>query len=59
LPPARVSALDDYPLESIRAKRQWLPRAAENGWWVTFSHDVRVTAALLEPDGKIRQARPI
>jgi glyoxylase-like metal-dependent hydrolase (beta-lactamase superfamily II) len=58
LPPAWVSALDDFPLDTIRAKREWLARAAEQGWWVAFSHDVDVVAGLLDPEGgrELRQA---
>jgi glyoxylase-like metal-dependent hydrolase (beta-lactamase superfamily II) len=57
LPPVWVSALDDYPLESIRAKRAWLGRVSRENWWVTFSHDVRHTAALLDGEGKPRELR--
>jgi glyoxylase-like metal-dependent hydrolase (beta-lactamase superfamily II) len=57
LVPAWVSALDDFPLDTIRAKREWLPRAAESGWWVAFSHDVRTTAAQLDASGRARYTR--
>jgi glyoxylase-like metal-dependent hydrolase (beta-lactamase superfamily II) len=57
LPPAWVSALDDFPLDTIRAKREWLGRAAAQGWWVTFSHDVTTVAATLTADGKARELR--
>jgi glyoxylase-like metal-dependent hydrolase (beta-lactamase superfamily II) len=56
LSPAWVSALDDFPLDSIRAKRHWLPRAAEHGWWVAFSHDVTATAGLLDAEARLRTA---
>lgn len=52
-----VSANDDFPLDSIRAKREWLTRAAAEGWWVAFSHDVGHVAARLGPDGKVGEAR--
>ncbi|HEX8966979.1 MAG TPA: MBL fold metallo-hydrolase [Chloroflexota bacterium] len=55
LSPAWVSALDDFPLETIRAKRDWLARAAKQDWWVAFSHDVTTLAARLDTDGKIRE----
>jgi glyoxylase-like metal-dependent hydrolase (beta-lactamase superfamily II) len=58
LPPAWVSALDDFPLDTIRAKRDWLGRAAGAGWWVAFSHDANVTAGLLDADGRARELRP-
>ncbi|MBI4494840.1 MAG: MBL fold metallo-hydrolase [Chloroflexi bacterium] len=44
LRPLWVSALDDYPLESIEVKRRWLGQAAAHGWWLTFYHDPRVLA---------------
>jgi glyoxylase-like metal-dependent hydrolase (beta-lactamase superfamily II) len=50
LPPAWVSALDDFPLDTIRAKREWLSNAAQQGWWVAFSHDVGVAAGLLDTE---------
>ena len=58
LSPAWVSALDDFPLDAIRAKREWLPRAARRAWWVAFSHDVGVVAALLDDAGRVRTSRP-
>jgi glyoxylase-like metal-dependent hydrolase (beta-lactamase superfamily II) len=58
LPPAWVSAMDDFPLETIRAKRDWLARAASAGWWVAFSHDVQATAGVLDADGRAREVRP-
>lgn len=59
LAPGWVSANDDFPLDSIRAKREWLARAAAEGWWVAFSHDVRHTAGLLDAEGKLRERRGI
>lgn len=59
LPPAWVSALDDFPLDTIRAKRQWLGQAARAGWWVAFSHDARVVAARLDPGGQAGELRPV
>jgi glyoxylase-like metal-dependent hydrolase (beta-lactamase superfamily II) len=60
LPTAWISALDDFPLETIRAKREWLPRAAEQGWWIAFVHDVQVHAAVVDPEDsrKLRQTWP-
>ncbi len=50
LPPAWVSALDDFPLDTIRAKREWLSQAAQHGWWVAFSHDVGLVAGVLDAE---------
>jgi glyoxylase-like metal-dependent hydrolase (beta-lactamase superfamily II) len=57
LPPAWVSAMDDFPLDSIRAKREWLARAAASGWWLAFSHDVDVAAARLDAEAKLSETR--
>jgi glyoxylase-like metal-dependent hydrolase (beta-lactamase superfamily II) len=57
LSPAWVSALDDFPLDTIRAKRMWLQHAAAAGWWVAFSHDVTAVAALLNSEGRPRELR--
>jgi glyoxylase-like metal-dependent hydrolase (beta-lactamase superfamily II) len=57
LSPAWISALDDFPLDTIAAKRSWLQRAKTEGWWVAFSHDVTATAALLDAEGKPRDLR--
>ena len=58
LPPTWISAFDDFPLDTIRGKHEWLPRAAERGWWVTFSHDVSAAAALLDLNAKVRRSWP-
>lgn len=39
LNPLWVQASDDYPLDSIEAKREWLGRATSEGWWLAFYHD--------------------
>lgn len=44
LRPLWVSALDDFPLDSIEVKRRWLGRAIEGSWWIAFYHDHRVLA---------------
>ena len=55
LNPAWVSALDDFPLDTIRAKREWLGQAGQAGWWVAFSHDARLYAAQLDAEGRRAQ----
>jgi glyoxylase-like metal-dependent hydrolase (beta-lactamase superfamily II) len=59
LRPGWVSALDDFPLETISAKREWLGRAAEKGWWVAFSHDVQYTAGRLDSGGGLVDKRAV
>jgi glyoxylase-like metal-dependent hydrolase (beta-lactamase superfamily II) len=55
--PAWVSALDDFPLDTIKAKREWFGRAARQGWWLAFSHDVAWLAAQLDPQGELTATR--
>jgi len=54
-----VSALDDFPLETIDAKRDWLGRAAREGWWLAFSHDVKYTAGRLDAEGRATELQPV
>lgn len=53
LKPTWISSLDDFPLDSIQAKRQWLGRAAAAGWWIAFSHDVRYAVGRLDRAGDL------
>lgn len=55
LSPQWIGALDDFPLDSIRAKREWLGSAAREGWWVSFSHDVRWVAGTLDERGRLAE----
>jgi glyoxylase-like metal-dependent hydrolase (beta-lactamase superfamily II) len=57
--PTWVSALDDFPLQTVAAKRQWLGEAARSGWWVALSHDVHHTATLLDAQGRSTQLRSV
>lgn len=57
--PQWISALDDFPLESIRAKREWLSRAASAGWWLAFSHDARYRGCRLDEEGRVAETLPL
>lgn len=57
--PPWVSALDDFPLDSIRAKREWLGRASRERWWVAFSHDVRNRGGRLDGRGGLAERLPV
>ena len=57
LRPLWISALDDYPLDSIAAKQRWLERVAAEGWWLTFYHDYQVLAAGCTRDYELDQQR--
>ncbi len=57
--PQWVGAADDFPLDSISAKREWLGRASAEGWWIAFSHDVRHRGGRLGPDGRLAEKLPV
>ncbi|MCX7930345.1 MAG: MBL fold metallo-hydrolase [Chlorobi bacterium] len=42
-----VMGYDNYPLTTIREKKQWLERAAREGWIVVFEHDAFVAAGTI------------
>ncbi|MBS4175976.1 YtnP family quorum-quenching lactonase [Lederbergia citrea] len=48
-----VLAYDDYPMDSIRAKQEWIPAAIEAGNWFTFYHDGHYRALKWDRDGNI------
>ncbi len=37
--PLWVLAYDDYPMDSIREKQKWIPKALEADAWFSFYHD--------------------
>lgn len=47
-----VLAYDDYPMDSIAAKQQWLPFGLEKNVWFTFYHDAFYRAVKWSEDGK-------
>jgi glyoxylase-like metal-dependent hydrolase (beta-lactamase superfamily II) len=57
--PTWVSANDDFPLDSIRAKRGWLARAAREHWWVAFAHDAVYAAGRLDAEGRLIGKWPV
>lgn len=56
--PGWVSANDDFPLDSIKAKRQWLGLAAERQWWLAFSHDAQLAYGRVAADGRLAEVHP-
>ncbi len=44
------TAYDTYPLDTRRWKRDWLPRAAQDGIALFFDHDPEACAALIRAD---------
>src|SRR5262249_31609243 len=53
LDPECVPGVDDFPLDSIAAKRDHLARAGETGAWLTLAHDRDVLAVRRAADGSI------
>ena len=50
-----VLAYDDYPMDSIRAKQEWILPAIESGSWFSFYHDGHYRALKWDQDGKVIQ----
>lgn len=48
-----VMAYDDYPIDSIRQKQQWIPYAIQKNAWLTFYHDAVYRAIKLNDEGEI------
>jgi glyoxylase-like metal-dependent hydrolase (beta-lactamase superfamily II) len=53
LDPVCVPAVDDFPLDSIAAKRAQLGRADQLGAWLTLAHDPDMVALRRTPDGSV------
>lgn len=53
LNPLWVMAYDDYPMDSIMAKKHWIGRAKAEGWWLTFYHDPEVLAGVWDAENKL------
>jgi glyoxylase-like metal-dependent hydrolase (beta-lactamase superfamily II) len=53
LDPVCVPAVDDFPLDSIAAKRAQLSGAGQLGRWVIVAHDPEVLALRRGPDGAV------
>lgn len=51
-----VLAYDDYPMDSIRAKQNWIPKEIKEGSWFIFYHDAIYRALKWDGDGKIVEA---
>jgi glyoxylase-like metal-dependent hydrolase (beta-lactamase superfamily II) len=45
-------AYDTYPMETRRRKPELLGRAADEGWWILWNHDPRVTVSRVARDAK-------
>lgn len=39
LPVRWTSAYDDYPINAVEMRSSLVPKAADEGWWIYFSHD--------------------
>ena len=53
LPAERIPSVDDFPLDSIAAKRIELTRAGQLGAWLVTAHDREVLALRCQPDGSV------
>ncbi|PLR79121.1 hypothetical protein CU633_01760 [Bacillus sp. V3-13] len=54
--PLWVLAYDDYPMDSIRAKQEWIEFGKSKNAWFSFYHDAFYRAVKWNDDGKISEA---
>ncbi len=52
LKPHYVAGLDLYPRQTMKVKKQIIPEAIEQGWYVAFDHDLNVKIAKLKKDSE-------
>ncbi|MCX5864576.1 MAG: MBL fold metallo-hydrolase [Deltaproteobacteria bacterium] len=53
--PLWITAYDNFPLESIAAKEQFLGQAIRADAWLLFYHDPEILACKLDGDGAVRK----
>ena len=54
--PLWITAYDNFPLDSIEAKEQFLGQALAKDAWFLFYHDPQLLACKLDGDGAVREA---
>ncbi|HYK72525.1 MAG TPA: MBL fold metallo-hydrolase [Pseudoneobacillus sp.] len=54
--PLWVMAYDDYPMDSIKAKEEWLPYGIKKNAWFVFYHDAVYRAVKWDDKGNITEA---
>lgn len=57
--PLWVMAYDDYPMDSIFEKQNWISFGIEKNAWFTFYHDAVYRAVKMNKDGEIVTSIPI
>ncbi|HEX7473001.1 MAG TPA: MBL fold metallo-hydrolase [Candidatus Limnocylindrales bacterium] len=57
--PRWVTAFDDYPLDSVDRKAQLFAQAAEGGWLIALSHELRAPIGRLVPDRDRYRFEPV
>jgi len=55
-----VEGYDLYPMQTLANKQEWIPRAAEAGWWSIFEHETEAPIRRLveEKPGRFRAVEP-
>jgi len=56
--PLWVMAYDNYPMDSIALKEQWIKQGVSEGVWFTFYHDPFMTACKYDDGGNITEKWP-
>ena len=55
--PLWVMAYDNFPLDTIRMKKEWEQQGTEQNTWFTFYHDPFMQACRFDEKGNVREKR--
>ncbi|MEK6744885.1 MAG: MBL fold metallo-hydrolase [Nitrospirota bacterium] len=56
--PLWIMAYDNFPMDSIALKEQWIKQGVSEGVWFTFYHDAFMTACKYDDGGKVTEKWP-
>jgi hypothetical protein len=53
--PLWIMAYDNYPMDSIARKEEWIKYGVSKGAWFTFYHDAFMTACKYDDKGNVTE----
>lgn len=56
--PLWITAYDNYPMDAIAMKEEWVNRGVNQGAWFTFYHDPYILACKFDKDGNVIKKWP-
>lgn len=59
LPDPWIMGYDLFPLDTLSAKKRWIPEAVEGEYVIFFEHDPVITAGIIRVEGGKRRIEPI